>query len=57
MEFRQVSLDDPQVTPLLVSMTDEYLTRYGSNDEMTRAVTPEFEPQVGIEPGSRGFHL
>ena len=47
MELLQVSLDDPEVAPLLASMADEYLTRYGANDEMTRAVAPEFEPPSG----------
>jgi GNAT superfamily N-acetyltransferase len=45
--LRQVSLDDPQVPPLLASMADEYLARYGANDEMTRAVAPEFNPPSG----------
>lgn len=47
MELRQASLDDPQVAPLLASMSDEYLTRYGATDEMTRAVASEFEPPAG----------
>jgi GNAT superfamily N-acetyltransferase len=47
VELRQVSLDDPLVAPLLASMSDEYLTRYGFNDEMARAVAPEFEPPSG----------
>jgi ribosomal protein S18 acetylase RimI-like enzyme len=28
-------------------MADEYFTRYGINEEMTRAVAPEFEPPSG----------
>ena len=47
MEFRQVSLEDPRVVPLLASMTDEYLARYGVADEMRHSAAPEFEPPMG----------
>jgi GNAT superfamily N-acetyltransferase len=47
MQLLQVSLDDAKVVPLLASVSDEYLARYGANDEMSRAVAPEFEPPTG----------
>jgi GNAT superfamily N-acetyltransferase len=47
MQLLHVSLDDVRVAPLLASMSDEYLARYGENDEMSRAVAPEFEPPSG----------
>ncbi len=47
VQLLQVSLDDPRVAPLLASISDEYLARYGANDEMSRAVAPEFEPPTG----------
>ncbi len=47
MELCQVSLDDERAAPLLAAMADEYLARYGVNDEMARAVAPEFQPPSG----------
>jgi GNAT superfamily N-acetyltransferase len=47
MELYQVSLDDPKVVPLLESMTDEYLARYGVADEMRHTAAPEFDPPTG----------
>ena len=47
MELVRRRLTDPEVEPLLASLADEYHTRYGSNDEISRAAAAEFDPPAG----------
>ena len=47
MELRHVRLTDPAVAPLLADLATEYHTRYGSQDEMSRAHAEEFDPPAG----------
>lgn len=47
MELRWVRLTDAVVAPLLAGLSEEYQSRYGSNDEMARAHPEEFEAPAG----------
>ncbi len=47
MELRQVRLSDGLVVPLLAGLEDEYRSRYGANDELSRAQASEFDPPAG----------
>lgn len=40
-------LGDPEVAPLLAGLEQEYTTRYGPNEEMSRAAEHQFEPPQG----------
>jgi GNAT superfamily N-acetyltransferase len=47
VEIRTARLSDPIVAPLLAGLAEEYDTRYGRNDEMSRAEAEEFDPPLG----------
>ena len=46
--MRPVRLSDAEVEPLLAGLTEEYVTRYGENVEMTRANADDFDPPAGL---------
>jgi GNAT superfamily N-acetyltransferase len=48
MELRRVRLNDSEVEPLLLGLSDEYDMRYGETIEMTRASQDEFDPPDGL---------
>jgi GNAT superfamily N-acetyltransferase len=48
VELRPVRFSDAEVEPLLAGLTQEYVTRYGENVEMTRANAEEFDPPSGL---------
>lgn len=48
LHLAQVRLSDPEAAPLLAGLAEEYHTRYGSNQEMSRASTGEFDPPAGL---------
>jgi GNAT superfamily N-acetyltransferase len=48
MQLRQVRLGDPEVSPLLKGLTEEYESRYGEVDEMMSVDAKEFEPPDGV---------
>lgn len=47
VELSQVVMTDPAVAPLLEGLEEEYLLRYGPNEEMSRTHTDEFDPPEG----------
>ena len=47
-ELRQVRLDDDLVAPLLASLGDEYLKRYGVSDELSQTEPTQFDPPGGL---------
>ena len=47
VELRAARLDDPLVTPLLAGLEEEYLRRYGRNDELSTTEASEFDPPGG----------
>jgi GNAT superfamily N-acetyltransferase len=48
MELRKVEFGSSLAAPLLAGLSDEYQTRYGSIDEMTRAGAGEFVAPTGL---------
>jgi len=64
MELSRVRLSDAVVAPLLAGLGEEYRSRYGTNDELSRAQTSEFDPpgggffvliDVGVTAAGGGF--
>ncbi|HEU5159703.1 MAG TPA: GNAT family N-acetyltransferase [Streptosporangiaceae bacterium] len=47
MEVRRVPMTDPVAEPLLRGLTEEYLTRYGGNTEMSAYDLADFDPPEG----------
>jgi GNAT superfamily N-acetyltransferase len=48
VEVRRVRFTDQLVEPLLAGLTFEYDSRYGENNEMSRAGADHFEPPSGL---------
>jgi ribosomal protein S18 acetylase RimI-like enzyme len=48
VRLRKVSLDSPEVQPLLEGLADEYQVRYGTNSEMSLTATSEFVAPQGL---------
>jgi GNAT superfamily N-acetyltransferase len=47
MELRAVRFTDPEVEPLLSSLSADYEARYGADDEMAAATAADFTPPNG----------
>ena len=45
---RRVSFDDAAVAPLIASLAEEYVARYGPTEEMMRTAAGDFEPPDGL---------